>query len=66
MAPKMYIAGRGTSDETKTSSSPTVTMPLSPSVEQGPGGGLDLVGRLALARRPRAARRGASPAIVVT
>ena len=35
MAPKTYIAGRGTNDETKTSSSPTVTTPLSPSASSG-------------------------------
>ena len=35
MAPKTYIAGRGTNDETKTSSSPTVTTPLSPIARRG-------------------------------
>ena len=35
MAPKMYMAGRGTSEETNTSRPSTSTTPLSPSARSG-------------------------------
>ena len=65
IAPKMYMAGRGTNEETNTSRPPTSTTPLSPEGQQRPGGGLHLVGGVAASREITRGPPSGSPPTVV-